>query len=41
MDAARAAGVFIPLMDFTTQVCVALVLLIGGIRVFHAFVEPQ
>ena len=41
LDAARTAGIFIPLLEFKTQLFVALVLLVGGGRVLsgHADVE--
>ena len=35
LDVARAAGVFIPLLEFNTQVFISLVLLFGGYRVLH------
>lgn len=34
LDAARVSGLFLPLLEFNTQVFVALVLLVGGVRVF-------
>jgi ATP-binding cassette subfamily B protein len=41
MDAARTAGIFIPLLEFKTQLFISLVLMIGGWRVLegHANVE--
>lgn len=41
LDAARAAGIFIPLLEFNTQVFVALVLMVGGWRVFHGLSEVE
>lgn len=41
MDAARAAGVFIPLLTFNSQVFVAMVLLIGGWRAFHGLTAVE
>ncbi|MBM4149168.1 MAG: ABC transporter ATP-binding protein, partial [Lentisphaerae bacterium] len=35
MDAARAAGVFLPLLEFKTQLFIAVVLLLGGVRVLN------
>ena len=41
LDAARAAGVFIPLLEFKTQLFVALVLLVGGWRVLTGRAEVE
>ncbi|MBN1669463.1 MAG: ABC transporter ATP-binding protein [Kiritimatiellae bacterium] len=41
LDAARAAGVFIPMLEFSTQVFVALVLLVGGRRVLQGQMEVE
>jgi ATP-binding cassette subfamily B protein len=41
MDAARASGVFIPLLSFNSQFFVAMVLLVGGWRVLHGHAEVE
>jgi ATP-binding cassette subfamily B protein len=41
MDAARAAGVYLPLLEFNSQVFIAGVLLLGGWRVFGGHTEVE
>jgi len=41
LDAARAAGVFIPLLEFKTQLFIAIVLLLGGWRVLNGYSEIE
>ncbi|MBM4143650.1 MAG: ABC transporter ATP-binding protein [Lentisphaerae bacterium] len=41
LDAARTAGVFIPLLEFKTQLFVALVLFAGGWRVLHGAAQVE
>ena len=41
MDAARVAGIFIPLLEFKTQMFVASVLLVGGWRVLNGLAEVE
>lgn len=41
IDAARSAGIFIPMLEFNAQLFIALILLLGGWRVLHANAEMQ
>ena len=41
MDAARTAGVFIPLLELKTQLFIALVLLVGGWRVLNGTAQVE
>ncbi len=41
LDTARLSGLFLPLLEFNTQLFVALVLLVGGWRVFHGRAEVE
>jgi ATP-binding cassette subfamily B protein len=41
LDAARSAGVFIPLLEFNTQLFIALILLVGGWRAFHGLTAVE
>jgi ATP-binding cassette subfamily B protein len=41
MDAAKASGVFLPLLSLNSQVFVALVLLVGSWRVFHGLSQVE
>jgi ATP-binding cassette subfamily B protein len=41
MDVARASGVFLPLLEFKTQMFVAAVLVVGGWRVFHGLTSVE
>ncbi len=41
LDAARVSGLFLPLLEFNTQVFIALVLLVGGARVFSGKAEVE
>jgi len=41
VDAARTAGIFIPLLEFNTQAFVGVILLVGGWRVFHGLSEME
>lgn len=40
-DTARLSGLFLPLLEFNTQFFVALVMLVGGWRVFHGRAEVE
>ncbi len=41
LDAARTAGVFIPLLEFKSQLFIALVLFVGGWRVLHGTADVE
>ncbi len=41
IDAARISGVFLPMLEFNSQLFISLVLMIGGWRVFNGFADVQ
>ncbi len=41
LDAARTAGMFLPLLEFNTQLFLSLVLFVGGWRVFHGTADVE
>jgi len=41
LDSARTAGLFLPLLEFNTQAFIALVLFLGGFRVFRGWADVE